>query len=324
MDFKDKYDLKNYKRIYESDLTDKKGEDKPALSDTTIKSYTRAFDMMKDAMNGDGAEWVQDIDSVLEKLNSMNIGLSRKRTILSGILTIITNIKLYPEMELKYKKAIQELNKSDKEFADTNQATEKQKENYVTYKDIEKMINDMKIELKGKENKELHQQYLLFSLYRDIKRRNEFGTLIYITKTDFDKLTNETIEQNNYLVMFPTAARLIINQYKTKKIYSQVNIPVKVGLKNKLNKYIKKYQIQSGESIFSDSRGAPLSSNTLTKLLQRGSQKYLKKNISTSMLFKIYCSDNFNDTKEKIAKVAVARGTSSGVVLGSYTKNFTG
>ena len=274
MDFNDKYDLTNYKRIYDSDLTDKKGEYKPALSDTSIKTYTRAFDMMKDLMDGEeDMEWVQDLDSVLEHINSMNIGLSRKRTILSGILTIITHKNLYPDTQLKYKKAIQDLNKSDKEFSDTNQATTKQKENYVSYKDIAKMIKEMNFDLKQKENKELHQQYLLFSLYSEIKRRNEFGTLIYILKADFDKLTNETIEQNNYLVLDGIYGKLIINHYKTKTIYSQVNIPIKVGMKNKLVRYIKKYEIQSGQNIFSDSRGGPLSTNTLTKLLQRGSQK---------------------------------------------------
>ena len=79
--------------------------------------------------------------------------------------------------------------------------------------------------------------------------------------------------------------------------------------------------MNDNESLFKNSSGGDLTTNNLTKLLNRISQKYLGKNISTTMLAKIYMSE-FSQTNEKIKSKAKQRGNSTAMMSNVYIKNF--
>jgi len=89
-----------------------------------------------------------------------------------------------------------------------------------------------------------------------------------------------------------------------------------------LNSYVSKYKVKNNESLFKNSSGGDLTTNNLTKLLNRISQKYLGKNISTTMLAKIYMAE-YSGANEKIKKKAKQRGNSSGMMSNVYIKDFS-
>jgi hypothetical protein len=93
-------------------------------------------------------------------------------------------------------------------------------------------------------------------------------------------------------------------------------------ISNLLKTFVSKYKIKDNQAIFVNTSGGDLTTNNLTKLLSRVSKRYLGKNISTTMLAKIYMAE-FSGANEKIKEKAKQRGNSSSMMTNVYIKDFT-
>ena len=74
-------------------------------------------------------------------------------------------------------------------------------------------------------------------------------------------------------------------------------------------------------TLFTTSTGNELSRNALSQLLLKTSQKYMGKNISTTMLRKIYLSSKYANVKEEMKKDAKIMGHSVSTQQNVYVKN---
>jgi hypothetical protein len=75
-----------------------------------------------------------------------------------------------------------------------------------------------------------------------------------------------------------------------------------------------------GSVLFTSSTGKPYTRNALSQLLLKTSQKYLGKNISTTMIRKIVLSDLFADNKKKQQEMAEITGHSVSTMNNVYVK----
>ena len=123
------------------------------------------------------------------------------------------------------------------------------------------------------------------------------------------KLSDDERKANNYF----DGSDLYINQYKTSAKYAEQKIVLTKSLSNLLKQFVSKYQIKDNQALFINTSGGDLTTNNLTKLLNRVSQIYLGKNIPTTMLAKIYMAD-FAGANEKIKEKAKQRGNSSSMM----------
>jgi hypothetical protein len=306
------YGLSKLKRVNAS------GVEKKPLSPQTIKVYVGNFNSIKmkflDMDKPDDYSWVMDFKEIDKFLEAFTPNTRRNKY--ASLLMVLQAMNIYPEAQKYYNKKQNDLNEQYNKFQETGKPLESQKAKYVDKSEVEKMIKDIESDLKKNDTRDLKQAYILFKLYSKIPRRNDFGNLKFIS--DMSKLTEDERKANNYF----DGKDLYINQYKTSAKYAEQKIVLTKSLSNLLKQFVSKYKIKDNQALFINTSGGDLTTNNLTKLLNRVSQKYLGKNISTTMLAKIYMAD-FAGANEKIKEKAKQRGNSSSMMTNVYIKDFS-
>ena len=138
--------------------------------------------------------------------------------------------------------------------------------------------------------------------------RNDVAGMIALKQGAFNKLPKEERDSNNYLVINKNNLYFSLNNYKTKSKYGELKLDIE---DKELKKILFYYLKRNGEGIlFKSQAGTPLTRNALTQLLTKISYQYIKKNVSTTLLRKIYSSDKYVDVKEEMKKDANMMGHS--------------
>tara|TARA_R110000765_G_scaffold110971_1_gene202499 strand:- start:1040 stop:2020 length:981 start_codon:yes stop_codon:yes gene_type:complete len=239
-------------------------------------------------------------------LSSILVGLSPKgRGIYKkGYSKIASQYTIYlKEQGIIYDKKIMEQKKSQKES-----------DSWVTMEELKLVRNDYRKSIKKlgynqknnilrkKKHFDLIQKYLVASLYILQKpRRLEYANMKMINKLEFDKLTDEEKENNNYLVMgglLRNKKFFHFGDYKTKKTYGIQTIEINKELNTVLNLWRK---INSTEYLLLDSKRNKLSCNGLTRLLHK-TFKPTGKNISSTMIRHIYLTEKYGDETSYLEK----------------------
>ena len=146
--------------------------------------------------------------------------------------------------------------------------------------------------------------------------RNDLASMKIITKRAFNKIPAEEKSKNNYLLMGKNQLSFVLNNYKTAGKYGEKILPLPKPVERKMRSYMKLMDLPRTNDILFD-----FNSNSMTQLLIRTSEKYIKKRIGTTMLRKIYLSDKFSDTKKEKEKDANIMGHSKEVGELVYTKD---
>ena len=108
-----------------------------------------------------------------------------------------------------------------------------------------------------------------------------------------------------------------LNNYKTKGTYGEKKLDIE---DKELKKILFYYLKRNGEGrLFKSQAGTPLTSNALSQLLLKTSNKYIGKSISTTLLRKLYLS-KYSDVKEEMKKDAKMMGHSVATQQKVYVK----
>ncbi len=252
-------------------------------------------------------EYKKTIDFIDDK------SLSSQRVSLASIL-----VALSPAGRGKYKKGFEKvagkytryLTTQAKQYDDgikEQYKSAKQKGNWATMKELEKVRRKYGSYIKrigytqkdkdfkaGKEkrHRELLMKYLVSSLYLlNPPRRNSYANMKIIKNKDYEKLSDKEKENNNYLVIVSRNKKFFsFGDYKTKKSYGVQEINVDKKLNSVLNLWLK---FNTSEYLLLNTKGGKMSTNGLTKFLQKTFEPTGKK-ISSTMIRHIYLSEKFD------------------------------
>lgn len=283
---------------------------RPHLKPNTVKQYETHLNKLKKIFESDTWDFLSDPEKVAEKIEG-NAYTSRRNTYNAVIVLLmaINEDDKYTELISKYDKMRNELNTQyDSEMA-SGKISDKQKANFAEYEEIEKMISDMDKEIKTKglkkketltgKDKELLMVWTIYNFLIRIPTRNDMSGQTLISKTMYNKLTDEDKKNNNYLVKSKGAMWGVYNEYKTSKKYGEKKIDIPKDLEKILNVYINKLGIKNGDPLFTSSTGKELSRNSISQLLMKTSKRYLNgKSVSTTMMRKIVASHLFGSDSE--------------------------
>ena len=100
--------------------------------------------------------------------------------------------------------------------------------------------------------------------------------------------------------------------------YKEKVIDIPKDLQRLLRSYIK---VNGLGVLFKSNRGNGYTRNQLSQIFMKTSQEYLGKNISTTLLRKIYLSDKYSEVKKEMAKDAYIMGHSVETQQKIYTKD---
>jgi hypothetical protein len=281
------------------DLVDKIKNNKPNISESTIKTYTSLLKSFYYKHHEKGSQmnmdWFEDQDHII-KLLADKPASSRKTTFASLIAVSKDNDK--------YKKALINDGKKYQEFINTQTKTQSQEDNWKSYEDVKSMYENMyervkpllnsKEKLSSKEFKAL-MDFVILSLtsgYWIPPRRSLDWTSMQFKKSDGD---------DNYI----DKSKFVFRKYKTSKFYDEQTVEIPKGLKTILTKWAKH---NPHDYLLVDASGKPISNVRLTQKLNA----IFDGNVSTSLLRHIYLSDKLKDVPalESLQKQATDMGHS--------------
>ena len=282
---------------------------RPNLKTNTIKQYETHLNKLKKIFESDNWDFLSDPEKVNEALKDK--AYTSRRNSFNAIIVLLMALNhddKYTELIEKYDKMRNELNSKYDEEMSSGKISEKQKNNFVEYEKVEEMIKTMENEIKSqglkkKENltgkeKELLMVYTLYNMLIRIPTRNDMAGQSLISKTAYNKLSDEEKKNNNYLVKEKGKMFGVYNEYKTSKKYGEKKIDIPKDLEKILNMYINKTGKKMGDVLFTSSTGNPLSRNMISQLLMKTSKKYLNASVSTTLMRKIVASKHFGEGSE--------------------------
>lgn len=288
------------------------------LSDGSIKTYKSILSVLYKNINNktkiDENDDLQDYfckntKDTLKFLN--NLTPSKRKTTLSALVVLCYNNEKSKDT---YREQL--IDDSDKfreeQKKNGNDMTEKQKENWIDWKDVITIHNQLGKEVNPLFSKDKLtsadfmklQDYIILSLYvlQDPRRSLDYACM----KT---KKASSNINQDNYI----DGKNFVFNTYKTANLYGSQKIPISTKLKTILNKWVK---INPTEFLLvSPSTGKCLSVVQVNQRLN----KIFGRKIGSNMLRHSYLTSLYD--VEKMNRIATNMGHSTQQAIEVYAKN---
>jgi hypothetical protein len=276
------------------------------LAETTVTNYIKTLWMLNDKKPFKSLAFLKKHEDIHKKLEPY--AESTKNTIVAAISSVLSLFKEkgpYKKTYTYYSDLLKE-RKSGGEAKPTNEMTEKEKDAWLSWEDVEKRRNEIYEEiLKFKNPKtvtpeqfQTYLNYVVLSLYTLLPpRRNQD----YLNMRVVGKWTPEMSTDVNYIDMggSGTPTKFVFNKYKTAKKHGQQLIDIPKELADALLTYLKHHPVRShiirrktyDYPFLVTATGDPLKSqNAITRLLN----KVFGKKVGSSMLRHIFLSNKYS------------------------------
>jgi len=311
------------------------------LKESTIKTYvkniknlSRFLSDKEPAEEQGGVEWLKDVDEVKQKIEDLKYNDTTKRNYYNSIIIYLQSISEdgdNTDMISKYTKIRDEINKIYEESNASSVWSDKQLKNLITAEEFYKMIADIGRELKAKqlknkkkskgkiteEDRALLQIYTILNIHREIPLRNDLAGMVYIKQKEFDNMDEEDKKVGNFLVEGKGIMFMSLNDYKTSRKYGSLKIMLSQELR-RIVRFHLHFAVNEYLLIRADEK--PMSKNLLTQVILREFKKRTGKNISTTMLRKLYLTEKYGTFKEELEKDNTNMAHSMNEALSVYVK----
>jgi len=271
---------------------------KPNLKLNSIQTYIVSLKKLAKTINNDvdldNPDFLLDTKKVLKIIDGEKFLTTRKNR-LTAIVVYLKSFenKKYLEAIDDYSKEMERIGAEYNTQQKEQKLTDKQSANWIELSDFDDMIEKIYDEVEAEnivKKKELNnrdyallQSYILLRMYRQYPLRNDLADVKIIRSKKQDD------GKQNYLLLRPTSCYLILNVYKTSKVYGKRSYKLDENL-HRLVKLLVFFN--KSDWLFTRyDRKSALSSNDLTKLMNRLFVKYTGKTIGTSLLRHIAISE---------------------------------
>ncbi|MBT6231088.1 MAG: site-specific integrase [Candidatus Scalindua sp.] len=235
---------------------------------------------------------------ILAFTRSNKQAIQTNKTRLSA-LYVMTGIEQYRELMIELCNIVNEKYKEQK-------MNPKQKENRITFAEVEEKVEEVRDILDEEESEENHVNYLLLAFMTGATpgiypRRNEYANV---------KIKNYNKDTDNYL----QGKTITFNNYKTFKKYGKQEVKIPVSLYRDVKRWLK---VNDTDYLFTN-KGKPFNSSTLSKRLH----KIFGGIIGVNELRSIFISRYYQDMPnlKMMDDIHTAMGHSSSIGQTVYTK----
>jgi hypothetical protein len=272
------------------------------ISDSSKKLYLANLKRLNNGVEPSNYKFLEDTKAIEEKIDKYS--QNTKRTY---YISIVNYLPEKNKLRKFYYDKMQEINKATR---DNTEKSEKQKENWLSQKEILEVYEKLKLEatpfMKKKDmDNDTVMKYVVLSLYvLNPPRRSLDYTKMYVVSMYSD--TQD--KAYNYLSLKDKT--FYFNNYKTKGAYQTQAVKVSDTLFKLLKTYRKDGRLLSSKN------GKELTSPQITHLLN----SIFGKKISVSMLRNIYLTSLYGDEQAKMKQDAHDLGTSVSTITNNYVK----
>lgn len=299
-------------------LIEKIKEHRPNLKNASMDMYLRNLAKINKEKGGKDLYLVKTledkeyIDKFLENKKD-----NTKKNYLSSIVVILMAMKKKKSLIDYYRNKMELLGNSINQFLQTQKKTEKQNENWVELKTLQKVVNTYKKEIMERgllkkdyqdltsKQKELIKKWVVGSVYvldpeNNPPLRADIGEMKILKNNEYNDLTEAELKKN-YLVIIGRKKKFFhLGDYKTDGKFGNKIIKIGTKLNNVFNKYLLNYD---GDFLLTDSKGKPMTPNQLTKFVLKTFSP-TDKQVGISMIRHIVISHLFppqTDEKKELA-----------------------
>ena len=287
------------------------------LKESTVKIYVKNIKNISRLLSEDdeeqgGIEWLKDVEAVKQKIEDLNYNDTTKRNYYNAIIIYLQSISedgKNTDMINKYTKIRDEINKIYEESNASSVWSDKQLKNLITAEEFYGMIADIGRELRARQLKKkkkltesdrsLLQIYTILNIHREIPLRNDLAGMVVIQQKDFEQMDEEDKKVGNFLVTGKGIMFMSLNDYKTSRKYGSLKIMLNQNLRRIVRFHL---HFSINEHLLVRADGKPMSKNLLSQVILREFKKRTGKNISTTMLRKIYLTEKYGTFKEELEK----------------------
>jgi len=267
-------------------------KDKP-LSQISIKNYIAKLNTLsrlatqKDYVNHN---FLLDADNMIKLIKDSD--LRSKKDYITPIIKILDHEKVDEAIMKKYKNNLSDhKTDEDKERGENKLRKQKDKDNAMSVEDINKKIDEYKVDINGKidPNRLVYKLIVSFYFRSEVVLRNDLP--LFKIATDKKKEYNERF---NYIVLKdgePT--KIIMNQYKTSPTYGTQTFGVTKDLKELLKPYIKLFKKEPGDFLFG-SKDKEINKTTFLRYIEKSMSEVLGKPLNIDLIRSILISDFYS------------------------------
>tara|TARA_R110000765_G_scaffold126542_1_gene224344 strand:+ start:573 stop:1487 length:915 start_codon:yes stop_codon:yes gene_type:complete len=268
---------------------------RPELKDSSLSQYMSQLKKIRKLFGEEDFEFLEHPDPVTEMITTQGGHYTSQKNLYSAIVMYLKALNHDGEFDEPihiYETFRNELRDQYQAEQETGVITDKQAKNFITMQELQTFIQKMKKDIKDKP--QLHMVYVMFSILSRHPLRNDLAGMVYLTQTAYSKLTDAQKVERNYLVKTEGGFLLLDGDHKTAKTHGTIKIAIDkdTELAKVLRTYLRVMKYKTGMDIF------PITPNYMSQLLIKTSDKYISKNISSTMIRKIVSSHKFLDAKE--------------------------
>ena len=287
--------IKNTREISENSLN--------TYNNNLRKLYKLITGNSKEELKEEDMEKFKNVKTVMEILKDKLKPSTQKNYLVAVLVGLRCCDKKYQKEIDEYSLQIQKLSENINDNYDENSKSQSQKENWLDYKEILKVLKELKAEVNGKnilkqtsindKDLDLLQQYLVLSIYSGKyfpPVRNDFSDMKVIMEKNYDPEK----DKQNYFVVKKGNPYFVLNSYKTARKYGTQKIEIE---SNDLKSLIKKW-IQLNPTdyfLINVSNKTPMTPNGISKYIQKIFKRKRNKSISSSLLRSIYITDKYEN-----------------------------
>lgn len=299
--------------MYMDDLRKAILQNKPDIKEISLNLYMRNIKILYKRITGEDEvkdlNFLDKFETVIDSLDKYKV--PTQRNYISSIITALqtTNNDIFPLYVEYYKELSGEYQKK----IETQEKSEKQKENWTTIAELKKVknmykkqVNEIiKLDKPTKKQIDIIQRYLVCMLYIGSKNnpplRLDFAPMLVRTIEDYDKESKK-----NILVIKNKSMFFHIADYKTVGKYGTKIIQIALPLEKVIKIYLK---YNKTGFLLINTENTPMNANGLSKYLTKIFEPTGKK-ISATMLRHIFLSDTFPADLKKREIIADKMGHS--------------
>ena len=288
-------------------------EKRPNLKENSLKSYLITLRKLNDNKEIENLKFLKNFTEIMENINGFKLPTQRNK--LTAILVVLSAFdkKEFEEVEMKYRKELEDRNKEYNDYIASHQKSEKQEKNWTSLADLKKVMNRYKKEAKANPTLKTVQPYLVSSLYllQPPKRLDFSGMKIIKSRKDNDEKTNYLLNLGRNKKYF------IFNQFKTDGKFGSKEVLIPKDLNSVINLWL---QVNKGDDFLYNVKGQNMTSNGLGKYITK-IFKPTGKSITLNLLRNIYVSENIDlDAVKKAKEIASAMDHSESTQKSVYLK----
>lgn len=311
-------------KIKQEEIHDTIQKARPNLKPISIKQYEQQLKKLKNLFETESYDFLskpKEVESKLEDLHYTSVRNTYNAIIV--LLLALNKDSTYDKLIEQYTELRDKLNTKYEEEQKSGVISDKQKNNFASMEEINKLLSQLKTEITQLKKKNTLTQrdvstirsWILFNMLIRIPTRNDASNMLYITQRAYKNLSQKDKEEHNYLVNERNNMKFIYNVYKTSKKYGENIIPVPADLKPMIRTYLKLMDYKTGDNIFNMSR------NAISQLLSKTSKRIINKSVSSTLIRKIYLSNKYGDMKEEMKADAKMMSHDVSTAQKIYTKS---